>query len=57
MIESGAHFAFIFWSYAGVALLTLGLVGWVAWDSFSVKRRLAELEKSGIRRRSDGPAA
>jgi len=53
MIESGAHFAFIAWAYAGVAVVTLGLVGYVLWDSRRVKARLAALDKAGIRRRSE----
>lgn len=48
------HFVFIAWSYAGVALAVLGLVAYVAWESFRVKSRLAALDKAGIRRRSAG---
>ena len=48
------HFVFIAWSYAGVGLAVLGLVAYVAWESFRVKSRLAALDKAGIRRRSSG---
>ncbi len=48
------HFTFIAWSYAGVALAVVGLVAYVAWESFRVKARLAALDKAGIRRRSSG---
>lgn len=55
MIGEGAHLEFIVWSYVGVAVLTLGLIVYVAWDARRVKRRLVELDKAGIRRRSAGP--
>lgn len=48
------HFPFIAGSYAGVALLVIGLLAYVAWDSIRVKRKLAALDKAGIRRRSAG---
>ena len=51
-----AHFPFIAGSYAGVAVLVIGLLAYVAWDSLRVKRKLAELDKAGIRRRSAEPA-
>jgi len=54
---SAEHFAFIAWAYVGAGLMTLGLVAWVVWDALRVKKRLAELEKSGIRRRSAGASA
>ena len=57
MIGDGAHLPFIAGSYVGVALLTVGLLAYVAWDSLRVKRHLAELEKSGIRRRSADSAS
>jgi hypothetical protein len=34
--------------------LTAGLIAYVVWDALSVKKRLAALEKSGVRRRSAG---
>ena len=54
MIGEGAHLEFIVWSYVGVGLLTLALIGYVAWDARRVKQRLAALDKAGIRRRSAG---
>lgn len=54
MIAEGAHFEFIVWAYAGVAVLTLGLIAYVAWDALRVKAKLAALDKAGIRRRSAG---
>ncbi len=56
MIGDGAHFEFIAWAYAGVAVLTIGLVAYVAWDLARVKARLAALDKAGIRRRSERDA-
>jgi uncharacterized iron-regulated membrane protein len=55
VIAEGAHLEFIAWAYAGVAVLTLALIAYVAWDARRVKQRLAELDKAGIRRRSAGP--
>ena len=46
------HAFFITWSYVGAGLMTLGLVAWVCWDALRVKKRLAALEKAGVRRRS-----
>jgi uncharacterized iron-regulated membrane protein len=54
MIGDGTHFEFIAWSYAGVAVLTLALIGFVIWDARRVKARLEALDKAGIRRRSAG---
>ncbi|WP_423065779.1 hypothetical protein [Devosia sp. CN2-171] len=48
------HFQYITWSYVGVAVVTLALIAYVAWDSRRVKARLAALDKAGIRRRSAG---
>ena len=45
---------FIAWAYAGAALITLGLIGWVWLQSRRAKARLATLEAQGIRRRSNG---
>jgi len=56
MIGDGAHFEFIAWAYAGVAVLTIGLVAYVVWDLARVKARLAALDKAGIRRRSERDA-
>ena len=53
MIGDGAHIEFIAWAYVGVAVLTVGLVAYVAWDSLRVDARLKALDKAGIRRRSD----
>ena len=43
-------------AYAGVAVVTSAVIAWVAWRSAGVKRQLAMLEASGVRRRSDGQA-
>ena len=52
MIGDAAHIPFIAGSYVGVAVLTVGLLAYVVWDSLRVKKKLDDLEKSGIRRRS-----
>lgn len=52
-MESHAQDAvFIVWAYAGVTLVTLGLIAAVWWQSRRAKARLAALEAQGIRRRS-----
>lgn len=54
MLDLGPHAHFIWLSYAAVALGILGLLLWAAGDERAQKRRLAELERRGIRRRSAG---
>ena len=56
MPDLGPHAVFIVSAYAGVAIVTAALIAWVAWNSSSVKRKLAALEAQGVRRRSDGPS-
>jgi heme exporter protein D len=53
MIDFGPHAGFIVWTYLGVAILLIGLIGWVAWDARRVQDKLRALEARGIRRRSD----
>lgn len=51
-IDLGPHAGFILAAY-GVALLVLFvLIGWIALDYRSQRRRVAELESQGITRRS-----
>ena len=57
MIDLGPHATYIIAAYAGVALVTFGLIAWVIVQSRRVKARLAALEAQGVRRRSAGPAA
>lgn len=54
---SAEHFTYISWAYAGAGLMTLGLIAYVAWDALRVRKKLADLEKSGVRRRSAGASA
>ncbi len=56
MIDLGPHTAYIVWSYVGVAVMVLALIGYVAWDARRVRAQLKALEDRGIRRRSAGPA-
>ncbi|MBP1845052.1 heme exporter protein D [Rhizobium petrolearium] len=49
------HTFYISVSYAVTALITLCLIGWVWLDGRARQRELAELEASGIRRRSAQP--
>jgi len=48
----GPYAAFIMTSYLAVALVVALLIGWVALDYRNQKRRLRELERSGVVRRS-----
>ncbi len=48
------HLQYIVFAYAGVALVTLALIAYVAFDAREVKARLAALDKAGVRRRSAG---
>lgn len=59
MIDLGQHAEFIIWGYAGVALVSAALAGWVFWQNRAVMARLARLEAQGVRRRSaaSGPGA
>jgi heme exporter protein D len=46
------HAGFIVAAYLVTALVLAGLVGWIVMDGRALRRRLAELEARGIRRRS-----
>ena len=48
----GPHAAFIWSSYAAVALAIGGLIGWLVLDGRRHAKQLAELEARGVRRRS-----
>jgi heme exporter protein D len=49
----GSHADFIVAAYAIAAVVVACLIGWVALDHRAQRRRLAELEASGVTRRSD----
>jgi heme exporter protein D len=52
------HDLFVTAAYACAAVGIGGLIAWILADQHSRRRELAELEASGIRRRSDrGPSA
>ncbi len=52
MFDLGPHAGFIWLSYAAAVLCITGLILWVWTDERSQKRRLADLERRGLRRRS-----
>jgi heme exporter protein D len=52
MPDFGPHSAFIWLSYAAAALCVAGLILWVWSDEKHQARRLADLERRGLRRRS-----
>ncbi|WP_374623008.1 hypothetical protein [Devosia sp.] len=54
MTSEAMHLQYIVFAYAGVALVTLALIAYVAFDAREVKARLAALDKAGVRRRSAG---
>jgi heme exporter protein D len=54
MIEGGTHLGFIIAAYAVTIVVLAALIGWVILDGRTQKRRIAELEARGIRRRSAG---
>jgi len=49
----GPHADFIIAAYALAVLVIVALIGWVMLDHRAQKRRLAELEASGVTRRSE----
>lgn len=51
------HDLYVAAAYAATVVVMAGLVGWILLDRRARKRELAELEASGIRRRSDRPGA
>jgi heme exporter protein D len=48
----GEHGGFIVAAYLVVVVVLGGLLGWILLDGRRLKRRLADLEARGIRRRS-----
>lgn len=56
-MDLGPHAAFIWASYAAVAVVLALLIGWLIADGWEQKRRLDELEARGVRRRSAGGRA
>lgn len=57
MIDLGQHAVFIVWSYIGVAVATLGLIGVVVVSARRADARLRELEAQDPRRRAQGETA
>ena len=52
MIEPGAHVGFIAAAYTLTVVVLAGLALWIVLDGRLQRRRLADLEARGIRRRS-----
>jgi heme exporter protein D len=52
MIEIGAHGGFIIAAYLVTIVVLAGLCLWIVVDGRGQRRRLADLEARGIRRRS-----
>ena len=52
MIDLGKHAVFIWSSYGIVAIVLTALIAWLISDGLRLRRRLAELDAQGIKRRS-----
>ncbi len=52
MFDLGKHAVFIWSSYAIVVVVLGALIAWLIIDGGRLKRRLADLEARGVRRRS-----
>jgi len=52
MFDLGKHAVFIWSSYAIVVVVLTALIVWLISDGGRLKRRLADLEARGVRRRS-----
>jgi heme exporter protein D len=53
--DLGPHAVFIWLAYGAVALVIGALTLWIVSDDRRQRRRIAELEARGVRRRSAGP--
>jgi heme exporter protein D len=51
-MDLGPHATFIIAAYAAVAIVLVGLSGWLVLDGFNQRRLLDELQARGARRRS-----
>lgn len=51
-MDLGPHAAFIWASYAAVAIVLAVLVAWLLWDGRRQRHLLEDLESRGVRRRS-----
>ncbi len=51
-MDLGPHAAFIWASYAAVAVVLLLLLAWLVWDGRRQRRLLEDLESRGVRRRT-----
>ncbi len=48
------HLGFILAAYLVTAAVVAGMIGWTVLDGRALRRRLADLEARGVRRRSVG---
>jgi len=51
------HFVYVTAAYALSAIALGGLLGWILLDKSARKRELADLERRGVRRRSESGSA
>ncbi len=52
-MDLGPHAAFIWSAYGITAVVLAGLISWLVLDGREQERRLADLAKRGVTRRSD----
>ena len=55
-MDLGPNASFIFAAYAMAVVVVLGLIAWVLADYDAQRRKLADLEARGVKRRSDATA-
>jgi len=55
--EPMSHLAYVTAAYALSGLALAGLLGWILLDQSARKRELADLERRGVRRRSESGSA
>ncbi len=55
-MDLGPHAAFIWSAYAITAVVLAGLIAWLVLDGRQQERRLADLAKRGVTRRSERPS-
>jgi heme exporter protein D len=56
VIDLGPHAVFIWSAYAITALVLAGLIAWLVVDGRVQTRRLADLDRRGVKRRSESGA-
>ena len=53
MTNAATEIVFVYAAYAAAIIIVTAITGWTVIDNASQRRKLAELEAKGVRRRSD----